>query len=234
ADSLARGLAAYEESVSRWRRGLHRRSLIDMVNIAADYRQTDVAPKALLAAARIFMEWADKDSLDLFDPIPITFDDELLLRAGFEKPAPDEDVLVPASGSLKMSADSTDLARDPSGVPADVPNPAEDAAETEAPSTTYIPLIDETSPDDSAGVNRPRLRSEPSHPLPADSAATNTDPPVPTDSVRNGVGDSPASVMAAAVSSEPADSISSEAADSLASVSMDSMASVSMDSMASE
>src|SRR5690606_26464374 len=177
------------------------------------------------------MEWADKDSLDLFDPIPITFDDEVLLRAGFEKPAPDEDVLVPASGSLKMPADSTDLARDPSGVPADVPNPAEDAAETEAPSTTYIPLIDETSPDDSAGVNRPRLRSEPSHPLPADSAATNTDPPVPTDSVRDGVGDSPASVMAAAVSSEPADSISSEAADSVASVSMDSMASEGSDSL---
>lgn len=237
ADSLARGLAAYEESVSRWRRGLHRRSLIDMVNIAADYRQTDVAPKALLAAARIFMEWADKDSLDLFDPIPITFDDELLLRAGFEKPAPDEDVLVPASDSLKMPADSTDLARDPSGVPADVPNPAEDAAETEAPSTTYIPLIDETSPDDSAGGYRPPLRSEPSLPLPADSAATNTDPPVPTDSVRNGVGDSPASVLAErgdSASSEAADSVSSEAADSLASVSMDSLASVSMDSMASE
>src|SRR5690606_11100439 len=94
-----------------------------------------------------------------------------------------------------------------------------------------------TSPVNTADRYRPPLPSEPSLPLPADSAATNTDPLVPTDSVRNGVGDSPASVQAErgdSASSEAADSVSSEAADSLASVSLDSLAAVSMDSMASE
>lgn len=77
-DSLALAEQAYDHAYARWRRGFYSDALNKMVALAAQYPETEVAPRALLAAGAIYAEWAERDSLDLFGPLPLSVPDSLL------------------------------------------------------------------------------------------------------------------------------------------------------------
>ncbi len=81
-DSLAIAFEDYDRAAARWQRGLHREALDEMVSLAATYRRTEVAPKALLAAGRIYLELAEEDSLDVFDPLPLGVGPDVIDGAG--------------------------------------------------------------------------------------------------------------------------------------------------------
>ena len=87
-DSLALAEAAYYDAYTTWQRDNYRTSLNDMIEVAVRYRETPVAPRALLAAGSVYMEWATRDSLSLFDPLPLTVSDSLLLEGGLLKVKP--------------------------------------------------------------------------------------------------------------------------------------------------
>ncbi len=81
-DSLALAEDAYARAYDHWQRHAFQQSLDEMVEVAAHYRETDVAPRALFAAGTIYMEWAARDSLPLFEPLPLTVPDSLLKACG--------------------------------------------------------------------------------------------------------------------------------------------------------
>ena len=77
-DSLAVIEQAYDHAYARWRRGYYADALNKMVTLAARHPDSEVAPRALLAAGAIYVEWARRDSLDLFGPLPLQVPDSLL------------------------------------------------------------------------------------------------------------------------------------------------------------
>lgn len=81
-DSAKLAEDAYREAFRWWERGGYQRALTGMLDVAARYRQTPVAPKALTAAGSIYAEWARRDSLDLFAALPLSVPDSLLQEAG--------------------------------------------------------------------------------------------------------------------------------------------------------
>ena len=81
-DSTRLASDAYREAFRQWEQGRHRRALVEMLDVAARYRQTSVAPKALTAAGSIYAEWARRDRFDLFAARPLNVPDELLEKAG--------------------------------------------------------------------------------------------------------------------------------------------------------
>lgn len=132
ADTLHLAEEAYGRAYRTWQRGAYRSALDSLVLVAAAYPATPVAPRALLAAGRAYMEWAQRDSLDLFDPLPLSVDPEVLVQAGVEVEAePVADTTAaspPAAASLaEPPAEAVPLA------PTDVPQkaPREEAASAE-------------------------------------------------------------------------------------------------------
>ncbi len=87
-DSLAVALEEYDKAVIQWRRGAYEEALNHMVLIASQYRNMEVAPRALFAAGRIYFEWAASDSLDVFGPLPVQLPDSVLAQAGILERAP--------------------------------------------------------------------------------------------------------------------------------------------------
>ncbi|MGI9176094.1 MAG: SPOR domain-containing protein, partial [Rhodothermales bacterium] len=81
-DSTQMASDAYREAFRQWEQGRHRRALVEMLDVAARYRQTSVAPKALTAAGSIYAEWARRDRFDLFAARPLNVSDDLLEKAG--------------------------------------------------------------------------------------------------------------------------------------------------------
>lgn len=77
-DSLTRAEEAYDAALGSWRDGAYASSLDDMVQLAISYPTTAVAPRALLAAGSVYMEWAARDSLDLFGDLPLSVPDSVL------------------------------------------------------------------------------------------------------------------------------------------------------------
>ncbi|MEM1057512.1 MAG: tetratricopeptide repeat protein [Bacteroidota bacterium] len=61
---------AYERARDRWREGSYATAVTDFLALAADTSRTEEAPRALLAAASAYVEWARRDSLDLLQPLP--------------------------------------------------------------------------------------------------------------------------------------------------------------------
>lgn len=132
-DTLALAEEAYGQAYTRWRRGFYSDALDRMVTVAARYPETEVAPRALLAASAIYLEWASRDSLDLFGPLPLEVPDSLLFGSElFERPqvpppaaeaqpavepaqpdsasrAPGVDTLQVAAGPESLGADSLDI-----------------------------------------------------------------------------------------------------------------------------
>ena len=103
-DTLAMAETAYEQAYAGWQDQVYDQSLNDMVELAIAYQETEVAPRALLAAGSIYMEWARRDSLDLFDPLPLTLPDSVLVASGLfpalQPPPP------PAADTLAQPVDA--------------------------------------------------------------------------------------------------------------------------------
>jgi hypothetical protein len=76
-----------------------------------------VAPKAVLAAGRIFLEWADAESLDVFGPLPLTVSDAVIEEAGLWRGAPQDPdsvasaTLAPVSSSEPALTEEDELPR---------------------------------------------------------------------------------------------------------------------------
>ena len=88
ADSTALAEAAYEAAYRRWQQGAYEEALEDLITLAARYRDTPTAPRALFAAGAVFQEWAARDSLDLYAPLPITVPDSVVAASGLREAAP--------------------------------------------------------------------------------------------------------------------------------------------------
>ena len=109
-DSLRQAESAYEAAYEAWKKGQYDAALNDMVRFAGQYHTTEVAPRALLAAGAIYTEWAVRDSLDLFAPLPLDVPDSLLIRSGLwtlPEPAPDSTLSTPPDSTLSTPPDST-------------------------------------------------------------------------------------------------------------------------------
>lgn len=81
----------------------YKAALNDMLGVAARYQSTEVAPRAMLAAGTIYMEWARHDGLDLFGNLPLQLPDSLLEQAYFIESSSPVDSL--AADSLAAAAD---------------------------------------------------------------------------------------------------------------------------------
>ncbi len=99
ADSLTRAEAAYASAHATWQDGDYGAALDSLVAVAGEYSTTPVAPRALLAAGRVYLEWAARDSLDVFAELPLDLDTT----------APLELELWPAPASDSTNADSLNL-----------------------------------------------------------------------------------------------------------------------------
>jgi cellulose synthase operon protein C len=80
AESVAQG--AYERAFRTWQRGDFAEAYELMMFVALEHPATESAPPALMAAAEAALEWAHRDSLSVFDPIPVSFSDSLLVAGG--------------------------------------------------------------------------------------------------------------------------------------------------------
>lgn len=69
-EAAGRAAAAYDDAYARWRRGDHPGAVRGFLDLAAAFGETDQVPRALLAAAEAFAEWARHDTLDVEDGIP--------------------------------------------------------------------------------------------------------------------------------------------------------------------
>ena len=113
-DSLAQAEALYARYFELWDRGDHAEAANGMVTVAGTYPTTGVVPRSLLAAGSIFLEWAEADSLSIFDPIPLTVPDSMLIRAGVAEPPailPDSLDVMGDSLAVLVAADSLSLPR---------------------------------------------------------------------------------------------------------------------------
>ena len=81
-DTLAAARAAYERAYFHWQRGNYRAAISDMIEIACLYPDTEVAPKALMAAGMVYSDWAREDSLDILGGMPVSVPDSLLENLG--------------------------------------------------------------------------------------------------------------------------------------------------------
>ncbi len=109
-DSLGLAERAYDEAYEAWQEGRYDGALNDMVRLAGQYHTTDVTPRALLAAGAIYTEWAVRDSLDLFAPLPLDVPDSLLFRSGLWKlpeTSPDSALAAASDSALTVASDST-------------------------------------------------------------------------------------------------------------------------------
>lgn len=74
----------YRHALERWEAGDLVMALGTMLVLAEEYRQTELAPRALLAAARIFRDWVASESLDPLAPLSTALPDPVLTAAGFD------------------------------------------------------------------------------------------------------------------------------------------------------
>ncbi len=93
ADSVAQAERLYARAYEQWQQGHPQEGFSAFMSLAADYRETPAAPKALMAAASALTDWARADSLSLYDPVPVSVADSLLRAFGIE---PVADTLRPA------------------------------------------------------------------------------------------------------------------------------------------
>lgn len=152
-DTLAAATSAYERAYFKWRQGNFRSALSDMIEVACLYPDTEIAPKALMAAGTIFSEWARRDSLDILGGIPVSVPDSLLSQVGLSRRTtrvvpdmPGAMPPVPVADSLTLSLTGlTDslgvLASDSLGVEyaIDPPAPADDVLADAAVDSVLTP-----------------------------------------------------------------------------------------------
>ncbi|MFK7848773.1 MAG: tetratricopeptide repeat protein [Rhodothermales bacterium] len=74
-DSLALAELAYANAYKRWQDENYEQAVSDMVMLASNYAVPDVASRALLATGSIYLEWAERDRLDVRAlPLPLVPD----------------------------------------------------------------------------------------------------------------------------------------------------------------
>src|SRR5690606_27409582 len=71
ADLEAEANAAYRAAYDRWGTHDYPEAFAALLGVAAAYPDTDAAPRAILAATRVFAEWARRDTLDLVADFPV-------------------------------------------------------------------------------------------------------------------------------------------------------------------
>lgn len=127
---------AYERARERWREGNYATAVGDLLALAADSTSEAVAPRALLAAATAYAEWAQRDSFDVLRPLPPS----VLPRGLF--PEPVETVTPDSLPNAPVPADTTAASPQPDGVTPRIgaipdvresDEPQADAAGSEAP-----------------------------------------------------------------------------------------------------
>ncbi|RMH59805.1 MAG: hypothetical protein D6685_10870, partial [Bacteroidetes bacterium] len=131
ADSLARAERAYADAYRRWQQaGLaaalndvldvlpwylpplrmeepYPAALNEMLGVAARFPATEIAPRALLAAGSIYMEWARHEALDLFGRLPLALPDSLLERTYLVETPAAANPTPPAGEWTVPTADTT-------------------------------------------------------------------------------------------------------------------------------
>lgn len=140
ADTLALAEAAYEDAYRQWQADRYADALDAFAGLVVSYPETPSAPQALLAAGSTFAEWAQRDSLDLFGPIPFGLPDSLLLAARIAElaprpePARDTTALAPDAPESIAPSDSLVASPEESGADRglDAPDRAADDAEGDA------------------------------------------------------------------------------------------------------
>ncbi|MEM8558585.1 MAG: tetratricopeptide repeat protein, partial [Bacteroidota bacterium] len=65
-----RAEAAYDLAYATWQEGDYPQAFLNLLTVSERYPESDVAPRALLAAGRVYSEWATTGSVDLFEPLP--------------------------------------------------------------------------------------------------------------------------------------------------------------------
>jgi len=81
-DSLAIADAAYARAYEAWKAGRHLESIREMMDVAARYAATPVAPRALFAAASAYTEWVRRRDADLLGAMPVQIPDSTLDALG--------------------------------------------------------------------------------------------------------------------------------------------------------
>lgn len=165
-DSLALAEAAYNLAYATWADNRYAHALDDMVKLAALYPGTEVAPKALFAAGRIYQEWSSQDSLDLFAPLPLGISDSLLISSGLLEPTP---------------APDTTQAVDTTAVAATLPEVSADSLAAAAAPADSLALAEALVPADSTTIPADSLRQEMATDSLYQEVATGS---LPADSVR--------------------------------------------------
>ncbi|MXX97882.1 MAG: tetratricopeptide repeat protein [Rhodothermaceae bacterium] len=83
ADSLAMAETAYKNSQAQWQQGVSEEVINDLFELGLEWTTTPVAPRALYAAGRAYLEWAAKDSVDVLGTMPVSTSTTRLEAAGF-------------------------------------------------------------------------------------------------------------------------------------------------------
>ena len=83
ADSLTMAEAAYENSQAQWQQGVSDEVINDLFELGLEWSTTPIAPRALYAAGRAYLEWAAKDSVDVLGKMPVSVSTTRLEAAGF-------------------------------------------------------------------------------------------------------------------------------------------------------
>lgn len=69
-DTETEASEAYEQAYARWQAEAYREAILGLLTVTVEYPETEAAPRALLAAAHTFLEWAQRDSLDIGTDFP--------------------------------------------------------------------------------------------------------------------------------------------------------------------
>ncbi len=83
ADSLTLAETAYKHQQETWQEGVSEAVINDLFHLGMEWTTTPVAPRALYAAGRAYLEWAAKDSADVLGPMPVAVTVPQLEAAGF-------------------------------------------------------------------------------------------------------------------------------------------------------
>ena len=145
---------AYERARERWREGNYATAVGDLLALAADSTSEAVAPRALLAAATAYAEWAQRDSFDVLRPLPAS----VLPNGLFPEPAATDS--LPGAPS---PTDTTAASPKPDGVTPRI-GAIPDVREADEPQVEAAPSEQEAAePQRAAGVP-----DKPQRPRPAD------------------------------------------------------------------
>lgn len=91
-DSLGLAERAFADIESRWQSTAYDMLIADLVDLAVTWPTTEVAPRALLGASSVYLNWAAEDSLDVLGELPVAFEDSILEAQGFfetDQPIPE-------------------------------------------------------------------------------------------------------------------------------------------------